>query len=144
VELALLLALADLTSFWTALLVVVVTGLVGTMLVRAQGFRAYGRIHEQLSRGEMPTDALIDALCILVAGALLLTPGMLTDAFGFSLLIPACRTFYRRGAARWFRAHFHVQVRGFEDSADESDQPRSRVVETHFVPHDDEKAAKGE
>lgn len=143
VELMLLLLLADVTSAWVALSVVVITGVVGTLLVRAQGFRTFGRIHEQLSRGEMPTDALIDAVCILIAGALLLTPGMLTDAFGFSLLIPACRVFYRRRAARWFRTHFDVRVGGFETMAEDVDRRESHVVETHFVPHEDEKLPKG-
>ena len=63
-ELWLLLVLARHTSVWTALLVVMVTGVAGTLLVKAQGWRTMRRITEELQQGRLPTDALLDAAMI--------------------------------------------------------------------------------
>jgi UPF0716 protein FxsA len=57
----------------------------------------------------MPADALVDGLMIFLAGALLITPGVLTDAAGLALLIPPVRSLVKRLAAAWFVRH--VQVR---------------------------------
>ncbi len=57
----------------------------------------------------MPTEALVDAFMILAAGLLLMTPGVLTDIFGFSLLVPYCRRVYRGLLIRWFKKNVKVQ-----------------------------------
>jgi len=107
VELFLLLAFAWLTEslFWT-LLLVIVTGLLGYLLTRSQGLRIYHRIQSELSVGKVPTDALLDGMMVFLAGAFLLTPGILTDLAGFSLLIPWSRGYYRRLILSWFRSRF--------------------------------------
>ncbi len=79
VELALLLYLADTTSWQLTLGLVVATGVFGTALARSQGWRAWSRIRDELAAGRMPAEPLLDAVLIFVAGALLLTPGILTD-----------------------------------------------------------------
>ena len=109
IELALLLTLAKYTSLVLTLLVVVVTGVAGTLLARAQGWQTFQRIQRETSQGNLPTDSLIDAAMIFCAGALLLTPGLLTDAFGLSLLIPTFRKYYRAGLLRWVKRHFKVE-----------------------------------
>lgn len=109
-ELAILLYLAGVTSVGATLLLVVVTGVIGASLARRQGWTTYVRIQQELAEGRMPTESLLDAAMIFVAGAVLLTPGILTDIFGFSLLVPACRRFYRRSVSRWIRSRFRVQT----------------------------------
>jgi UPF0716 protein FxsA len=105
IELMLLLKLADLISgMWTFALVVV-TGIVGASLARRQGWGVLNRLQGELKQGQLPTTTLVDALMIFVAGALLITPGILTDLFGFSLLVPFIRRFYRRWLMEWFRTH---------------------------------------
>lgn len=74
---------------------VLLTGLLGATLARSQGLRALTRYREALAQGRLPHDAVIDGLLILVAGALLLTPGFLTDTIGFLLLVPQGRTLVR-------------------------------------------------
>jgi UPF0716 protein FxsA len=59
-------------------------------------------------RGELPTDSLLEGLMILLAGALLITPGVLTDLVGFALLIPPIRSFFRRRLAQRLRAKIVV------------------------------------
>ena len=69
----------------------------------------------ELAAKRMPGDALMDALLILLAGVLLITPGLLTDTLGFSLLIPWSRTLYKRRLSAWFKQRF--QVSGLSASA---------------------------
>jgi UPF0716 protein FxsA len=128
VELTILLELARLTDVWTTLTLVVVTGIIGASLARRQGWQTYIRIQQELAAGRMPTESLLDAAMIFVAGALLLTPGILTDLFGFSLLVPACRRFYRRAASRWIRTRFQVQTYDSGSSA-----PRDQIIECSAV-----------
>ena len=91
VELALLVQLGKLTGLLPTIALVAVTGAVGAMLARHQGLQVFRAIMESLSVGRLPANELIEGLCILVAAALLVTPGLLTDVVGFSLLTPAFR-----------------------------------------------------
>jgi len=93
----------------TTLLLVIVTGLAGTILAKSQGLRTFRKISSELTQGRIPTDSLLDAAMIFCAGGLLLTPGLLTDIFGISLLIPYCRRRYRAAAVKWIRAHFRIE-----------------------------------
>ncbi|QKY20579.1 membrane protein FxsA [Halolamina sp. CBA1230] len=72
-------------------LLVVLTGLIGMLLVRAEGRHTLARIQEKAARGEPPTDELLDGALLIAAGAFLLTPGVVTDALGFLLTIPPTR-----------------------------------------------------
>jgi len=109
VELVLLMKLAEVTNWRMTLLIVLVTGAVGAWLARLQGWRTYRKIQQQLAAGQMPTESLIDAVMIFVAGALLLTPGLLTDCFGITLLLPLCRQVYRRRLVQWLKANVRIQ-----------------------------------
>ncbi|MFA9460104.1 FxsA family protein [Thiohalorhabdus methylotrophus] len=71
---------------------VVGTALLGAALVRYQGMVTVTRFYAQLARGELPGFTLFEGACLLVAGALLLTPGFFTDAVGFALLTPPFRS----------------------------------------------------
>jgi UPF0716 protein FxsA len=142
VELVLLLKLADLTDWTIALLVVVVTGVVGSVLARSQGWRAYRRIQEELAAGRLPAEPMLDAVMIFVAGALLLTPGMLTDIFGLSLLIPWCRSFYRRRLAAWFKSRFTIRSAATADW-----QPggaRSEIIDSYVIDSTTDETEPGE
>lgn len=75
---------------WT-LAVVVLTAVIGTALLRRQGLRVLAQTQQKLDRGELPVGELFDGICLLVAGALLLTPGFITDFVGLALFIPPVR-----------------------------------------------------
>jgi UPF0716 protein FxsA len=111
-ELALLLWLSDVTSWWVTLMLVIFTGVVGAWLARLQGFQTWMKIQQQIARGEAPAGTLVDALLIFVAGALLLTPGMLTDAVGFSLLFPPIRAALKTYLASKFRGQLVMRTPG--------------------------------
>ena len=78
---------------------VVGTAVAGAVLVRRQGLAALGRFRSATEAGELPAITIIEGLALLVAGALLLTPGFFTDAIGFVLLTPPLRQILIR---RWF------------------------------------------
>ncbi len=72
---------------------VVLTGLVGVSLARAQGFAVLSRLKKNLDSGIAPTDELLSGVIILGGALLLLTPGLITDTIGFILLIPYSRSY---------------------------------------------------
>ena len=73
------------------IVLVVLTAVIGAVLIRLQGVTTLLTIQTKLGRGEVPAQALFDGLALLIAGALLMTPGFFTDALGFTLLVPAFR-----------------------------------------------------
>ncbi|MBO8163700.1 MAG: membrane protein FxsA [Brevibacillus sp.] len=85
---------------WTVLLVLA-TGVAGAWLAKQQGLQVLRLTQLQLSRGQMPTDALLDGFMILIGGLLLLTPGFFTDTVGFLLLVPYTRMMVRHVLKQW-------------------------------------------
>jgi UPF0716 protein FxsA len=73
------------------ILIVVLTALLGMLLVRAEGRHTIRTIQRKLAEGEIPTNELLDGGLLLVAGALTLTPGLVTDALGILLVFPLTR-----------------------------------------------------
>lgn len=105
VELAILVPLSSAIGILPTLAMVVVTGLLGAWLAKREGVRVLSQAQQRLQRGEMPTSELLDGVCVLIAGAFLMTPGVLTDVVGFLLLTPAGRrplhTLSKRWMERW-------------------------------------------
>ena len=91
IEIYLLIEIGSMFGALTAVTLVILTGFLGAFLARMQGLQTLYRIQESLLEGRMPSGELLDALLILIAGLVLLTPGFLTDSAGFLLLIPATR-----------------------------------------------------
>jgi len=100
VELALLVRIGQWVGFWPTIGLVVTTGLVGAALARAQGLKTLLAFQGEVARGGLPGQALLDGLAILVGGAFLLTPGLLTDVAGFFLLFPPSRRWLQRRLRR--------------------------------------------
>jgi UPF0716 protein FxsA len=90
-ELALLVWIGERVGILPTVALVVLTGILGAALARWQGVATWGRFRAAVEAGRMPHRELVEGLLVLVAGAVLLTPGLLTDAAGFALLVPAVR-----------------------------------------------------
>lgn len=103
VELALLIQVDRLIGFWPTIGLIVVTGIVGSHLARREGLSTWRRLNNRLRAGDLPGTELADGVIILVSGALLITPGILTDVIGFLGLIPFTRARLRRLVMRWFQ-----------------------------------------
>lgn len=99
IELYLLITIGGVIGVAPTIAIVLGTGVLGAWLARWQGLAVLRRINEEMAAGRMPTDALIDGLLVLVAAAVLLTPGLLTDAAGFILLVPGSRAAVRKAVA---------------------------------------------
>ena len=91
IEIYLLIEIGSMFGALTAVTLVILTGFLGAFLARMQGLQTLYRIQKSLREGRMPSGELLDALLIVIAGLVLLTPGFLTDSVGFLLLIPATR-----------------------------------------------------
>ena len=102
-ELVLLDQLHQRTSLLTTVVVVLITGIVGVNLARRQGLQVWHNIHKQTAAGKVPSQEILGGVMILLAGAFLITPGLLTDGVGFSLLIPGVRRRLGSYLADWFR-----------------------------------------
>jgi len=79
-----------------ALLISLVTAILGGAVVRYQGIQTMRTAHEELQRGGLPSKELFDGICLIAAGATLITPGFITDILGFLLLVPAFRSTMRK------------------------------------------------
>ena len=90
-EIYLMIEIGSIFGVLTPITLVIITGFLGAFLARIQGLQTFFRIQESLSEGRMPRGELLDALLIVIAGLVLLTPGFLTDSVGFLLLIPLTR-----------------------------------------------------
>ncbi len=90
-EIYLLIEIGSIFGALTAITLVILTGFLGAFMARMQGLQTLFRIQESLREGRMPSGELLDALLIVIAGLVLLTPGFLTDSAGFLLLIPTTR-----------------------------------------------------
>ena len=100
VEIGLFIQVGGAIGLWPTLGIVVLTAIIGTTLMRTQGAAALARIRSAFDRLEDPSRPLADGAMILVAGAVLLTPGFFTDAVGLLLLVPSMRAMLFRLALR--------------------------------------------
>ncbi len=90
-ELYVLLSVGHAIGAGTTILVVILTAILGAWLLRLQGYSTLARVRDQLHQGTLPSVEIFEGLILLVVGALLLTPGFITDTVGFAGLIPALR-----------------------------------------------------
>ncbi len=108
VEIYLLLQVGGIIGALPTIFLVVFTAVLGAWLLRQQGFATFKRLQENLAQGKIPAYEMIEGSVILVGGALLLTPGFITDMMGFICLIPQ----FRKKIAKYIIENHLVQVGG--------------------------------
>lgn len=129
IEIALFIQVGGFIGIWWTLLIVLLTAITGSYLVRNQGLRELGNLQRSFSELENPTEPLANGAMILFAGALLLTPGFFTDVVGLSLLVPGVR----KAAFVWAKSK--VKVQHFEMGQRPTHQPPQsgdRVIDGDF------------
>ena len=99
VELYLLIRLGTYVGAVDTIAIVIGTGVAGGLLAKSQGLAVLDRMRAELNQGRLPAESLFDGLLILLAGAMLVTPGLLTDGLGLLLLIP----WSRQAIKSWLR-----------------------------------------
>jgi UPF0716 protein FxsA len=98
-------------ALWTVALLVA-DSILGSMLMRSQGRAAWQRFNEAVAAGRVPAREVLDGVLVIFGGALLLTPGFVTDVFGLSLLLPPTRAAIRGLLVRRFAGRVIVAVPG--------------------------------
>ena len=107
VEIVVLFKVYQTFGLWETVGLVIFTGFFGAYLARAQGLMVIQDMRRDLAEGRMPAPRLIDGVMILIAGVLLITPGLITDIAGFLLLLPAVRA----GIRRWLKGKIEQKLR---------------------------------
>ncbi len=90
-ELFVFMSVSEEIGLGMALLMCLFSAILGGAIVKYQGLMTMSSAHESMRRGALPSKELFDGLCIVAAGATLITPGFITDALGFALLVPMFR-----------------------------------------------------
>ncbi|MGB8275556.1 MAG: FxsA family protein [Alphaproteobacteria bacterium] len=133
IEIAVLVTVGRHIGVLPTLGLLLLAALAGTTLLRVQGFAVLRRAQEALDRDEFPVVEVFDGVCLLVAGALLLAPGFVTDVLALILLLPPVRALLRRILARHWLATgaIHVSPEDMAAGPGETDE-RGRVIEGEF------------
>lgn len=101
IELTILIKVGSLIGILNTVAIILLTALIGAYMVRLEGLGVLSRIQQNMQEGVFPTEELIDGGMILVAGALLLTPGFFTDTVGFLMVVPGSRNLIKKMARRY-------------------------------------------
>ncbi len=129
IEIGLFIQIGGAIGLWPTLAIVVLTAILGTWLVRAQGLMAINNLRSSFSKLEDPSENLAHGAMILVSGALLLTPGFFTDAVGFALLVPPVRS----AVFAYLRKRITVQRFEMGDQAGQRGaRPDVTIIETEY------------
>jgi len=143
IEIALFIKVGGFIGLWPTLLIVILTAIAGTYLVRSQGLLALGQVQKSFNDMRDPTEPLVHGAMILFSGVLLLTPGFFTDAVGFALLVPAIR----RAAFQAIRARVNIQSFGSAGDAQQRQKYRpdhgSDVIDGEYTELPDDDAPRG-
>lgn len=134
IEIALFIQVGGAIGLGWTLLIVLLTAIVGSVMVRAQGMQELQNLQRSFSELRDPTETLASGAMILFSGALLLTPGFFTDVVGLALLVPAVR----RAVFQWLRSR--VKVNSFTmGEAQQSSTPQDSVIDGDFEEIDPKK-----
>jgi UPF0716 protein FxsA len=150
VEIAVFIHLGGEIGLWNTVFLIVLTAIMGTWLLRSQGLATLRRAQESLGRQVFPIAEVFDGLCLVIAGVLLLTPGFVTDAFGFLLFLPFMRMVLRtwiwkilshsENSRVWVNAGQPTDSSGGKDDTIDGNfrdvTPDKPSSDTKFPPHD--------
>ncbi|MCK5871353.1 MAG: FxsA family protein [Methylococcales bacterium] len=130
IEIFWILQLGDVVGWFPTGLLVIFTAVLGTWLLRKQGFATWNRVQQTVAKGEVPASEMIEAALLLIGGAFLLTPGFFTDAIGFAFLIPQTR----QKVAHYILKKYLVQP--FEKAPFNSPEPKHQTLEGDYKRED--------
>ena len=110
IELALLIKVGTVLGTLNTVALVILTALVGAYLVKLEGLNVFYRFQRNLLHGIFPAEELFDGALLLVAGALLITPGIITDMLGFCIVFPPSRRIVKGILRRYFEKRFELRI----------------------------------
>lgn len=110
VEIAVFIEVGEWAGLWPTLAAVIATAVIGGVMLRIQGLGTLHRAMAAVERQELPVAEMFDGAALLLAGALLLTPGFVTDGVGMLLLMPPVRVMLRSFLWRYLTTHGRTRV----------------------------------
>lgn len=127
VEIILLIEVGGYIGALNTAFLVVLTAIIGSMMLKRQGFSTLHRAREKLNYGQIPLQEMMEGICLAVGGALLITPGFVTDIAGFALLLPYTRQWLARSLSK------HLQNSAtFVASNKFTQRSKSSIIEGEF------------
>lgn len=128
IEIYLFIKLGGLIGALPTVLLIIVTALIGVSLLRAQGFSTMAKFQQEVATGQLPATTMLEGVALIFGGALLLTPGFLTDTIGFLCVIP----FTRQTIIAWLIKNMTISSSGF-DHAGQARPRDPNVIEGEFI-----------
>ena len=134
-EIAVLISVGEVIGTWSTVLLVIITALIGSTLLRQQGWSTMAKAQQSMTEGRTPAIEMLEGVVILVSGILLLTPGFLTDALGLLGLMPWSRSYFinhflEKNAERVFKSRSSVFIHKSETT--ESKNKKDETIEGEF------------
>ncbi len=135
IEIYLFIQVGGLIGALPTVLLVIVTALLGVSLLRAQGFSTMAKFQKEVATGQLPASTMLEGVALIFGGALLLTPGFMTDVIGFLCLIP----FTRQTIISWAIRNMTVTSSGFYRSTQRTSSNDPNIIEGEFRENDEER-----
>ncbi|NVK18711.1 MAG: FxsA family protein [Methylocystaceae bacterium] len=110
IEITVFIQVGDVIGLWPTLIIVILTAIIGTALLRQQGLSTLMRAQASVNEGRLPAEEIFDGVCLLLAGAFLLTPGFVTDSVGFLLFFPPFRKLIRAKATEFILKNGNIHI----------------------------------
>ena len=121
IEIGVFIAVGEQIGLFTTLALAFLTAIIGGAIIRYQGLETFTLMRGQMDRGVMPLKEIFDGFCLVAAGALLITPGFVTDTLGFLLLVPPVREAVRNALAKHLKADITTAARPRDPNVIEAD-----------------------
>jgi len=109
-EVYLIFQLAELTNWFAALLIIIVSGMIGAVMIKRQGFAVWQQGMTEMNSGKFPALSIAEGVMIIIGGAFLMTPGVVTDLIGLSTLIPPIRRVYGKFLIKFVKKNFEIKA----------------------------------
>ena len=138
IEIAVFIQVGDVIGLWPTLIIVILTAVLGTHLLRQQGLSTLMRAQSTINEGRVPAEEMFDGICLVLAGAFLLTPGFVTDTVGFLLFFPPFRAFMRKHIKEIVLKRGNVHVVGPDGrpihphNPQDTQKQNSKVIDADF------------
>lgn len=131
-EIAVFIEFSEAFGTWTTIILILVTALIGGKLFRSQGLQTLQSAIASTEKNVFPAQELYSGACILLAGLLLITPGILTDLLGLALFFPPCRRHIGLKILRFLNGRFNFQRHADVNNNTEDKYQSGQTIETNY------------
>ena len=128
IEISIFLQAGQLIGFWPTVGMILITAMIGSVLLRHQGLTTLLNVRESINAGKLPIRELLDGLCLLAAGALLITPGFITDGIGLILFLPTIRDVIRTIIGNHFKTRETMKLHTQSDFGQKTNHTQSSMI----------------